>query len=180
MTGCGRGGGGSVGGGGGPTPRPYIYRMEPSPERRSIRYHGYDYSMAGYYAVTICARQKAHLFGTLLSGEPLHPSPLGQLVANELLALPTHYPTVRVPAWVVMPNHVHLILVLTRNRAVALSEVIGSFKSRCYRQWRGQLLAAGQFAPPTCWQRNYYERIIRNAAELEGYRNYILENPSRW
>ncbi|GAB3855738.1 hypothetical protein GCM10028822_27060 [Hymenobacter terrigena] len=54
--------------------------MELPPQRRSIRYNGYDYSMAGYYALTICARDKAHLFGALTPEEPLQPSALGQLV----------------------------------------------------------------------------------------------------
>jgi putative transposase len=148
--------------------------------RRSIRYNGYDYSTAGYYALTICARDKAYLFGILLPDEPLQLSPLGELVLSELMALPVQYPTVRLDTWVLMPNHLHLILVLTRNQVVAVSQVVGSFKSRCFQQWRRTLLAAGQPAPPSCWQRNYYERIIRDAAELEAHRRYILDNPGRW
>ncbi|GAB3870508.1 transposase [Hymenobacter segetis] len=154
--------------------------MEPTPQRRSIRYNGYDYSMAGYYALTICARDKAHLFGVLTPEEPLQPSALGQLVLSELAAIPTHFPTVRLDTWMVMPNHLHCILVLTRNQAVHVSTVVGSFKSRCYAKWRKQLLADGQPVPASCWQRDYYEHIIRNASELEGYRKYILDNPSRW
>lgn len=154
--------------------------MEPPPERRSIRYEGYDYSMAGYYALTICARGKAHLFGSLLPDEPLQLSALGHVVVSELQAIPQHHPTVRLDTWVLMPNHLHLILALTRNRTVAVSGVVGSLKSRCYKQWRATLLAAAQPTPLSCWQRNYFEHIIRNPAELEAQRRYILENPSRW
>ncbi len=154
--------------------------MEPNSERRSIRYEGYDYRMAGYYALTICARDKAYLFGTLVSGETLQPTILGRIVAEEIAGIPTRFPTVRVDTSIIMPNHLHLILVLTRNHTVALGAVIGDFKSGCYGKWRQQLLAIGQLAPLSCWQRNYYERIIRNAAELEGHRQYILDNPSRW
>ncbi len=136
--------------------------------------------MAGYYALTLCAREKAHLFGTLCSPEPLLPSPLGGIVLTELAALPTHFPTVRVDTCVLMPNHLHLLLMLTRNRTVSVSQVVGGFKSRCYGQWRTHLLAQGNPAPPSCWQRNYYERIIRDASELEGHRRYILDNPGRW
>ncbi|AMR26596.1 hypothetical protein A0257_05405 [Hymenobacter psoromatis] len=149
-------------------------------DRRSIRYEGFDYSMAGYYALTLCARDKAHLFGVLPPDEPLQPSPLGELISHELLAIPIHYPTVRLDTWLLMPNHLHLILTLTRNQVVAVSQVMGSFKSRCYGQWRRAQLAAGQPAPPSCWQRNYYERIVRDAAELDAHRRYILDNPSRW
>ena len=136
--------------------------------------------MAGYYALTICARAKVHLFGVLTPEEPLQPSPLGQLVLTELAALPIHFPTVRLDTWMLMPNHLHCILVLTRNQAVFVSAVVGSFKSRCFAQWRRQLIAASQPVPGSCWQRDYYERIIRDASELEGYRRYILDNPTRW
>ena len=79
-----------------------------------------------------------------------------------------------------MSNHLHAILTLTRNRTERLSQVVGGFKSRCYREWRATQLAAGQPTPASCWQRNYYERIIRDASELEAYRRYIADNPSRW
>ena len=157
----------------------------PRPERRSIRYPGYDYSMAGYYALTLCAAGNAPLFGHLpaadaLSTPPLVPTALGALVQAELLALPTHYPTLRLDTWVLMPNHLHALLVLTKNRAVGLAQVLGAFKSRAWQAWRRQCLALGQPAPPTCWHRNYYERIVRDRAELEGHRAYIAQNPARW
>ncbi|NVO30414.1 transposase [Hymenobacter lapidiphilus] len=154
--------------------------MEPLPERRSIRYAGYDYDMAGYYSLTLCAQGKAHLFGMLPPDAPLQLSALGETVVAELLALADHYPTIRLDTWVLMPNHVHLLLALTHNRAVSVSQLVGSFKSRCYQEWRRALLAAGHTAPPSCWQRNYYERIIRSPGELEAQRHYILDNPSRW
>jgi putative transposase len=153
--------------------------MEP-PQRRSIRYNGYDYSMAGYYALTICARDKAHLFGSLTSGEPLQPSALSEVVLQELTAVTEHFPTVRLDTWVLMPNHLHCILVLTRNRVVSVATVVGSFKLRCFARWRRQLLNTGHEPPPSCWQRDYYERIICDASELESYRRYILDNPNRW
>jgi REP element-mobilizing transposase RayT len=154
--------------------------MELPSQRRSIRYHGYDYSMAGYYALTICCREKAHLLGVLAPDTPFQPSTLGEIVHSELLTLPTRHLTVRIDTWIVMPNHLHLILVLTRNQVEVISQIIGSLKSRCYMQWRKHFLAQEHEAPPSCWQRNYYERIIRDAAELEGHRQYILANPSRW
>ncbi|MBF9220795.1 transposase [Hymenobacter ruricola] len=154
--------------------------MQPDSERRSIRYGGYDYSMAGYYALTVCAKNKACLFGTLVTSGTLQPTLLGRIVADELANIPVRFPTVRVDTSIIMPNHLHLILVLARNQVVALSQVLGDFKTGCYGKWRQQLSTSGQSAPPSCWQRNYYERIIRDAAELEGYRRYILDNPNRW
>ena len=129
--------------------------MDLPPQRRSIRYNGYDYSMAGYYALTICARDRAYLFGSMAMSEPLRLSSLGELVLAELAAITEYFPTVRLDTRIVMPNHLHCILVLTHNRVTSVSQVVGSFKSRCYARWRRQLIAAGQAAPPSCWQRDY-------------------------
>ena len=79
-----------------------------------------------------------------------------------------------------MPNHLHFILTLKKNQAVSIGQMVGAYKSQCFRKWRAQQLAQDLPATPSFWQRNYYEHIIRNADELAGYRAYIRENPSRW
>ena len=147
--------------------------------RRSIRYQGYDYSMAGYYALTVCAAQKAHLFGSI-EDAGINPSELGLIVQEELLRLPGHNLTTQLDEWIIMPNHLHFILILLKNQVVSVSRVVGALKSRCYHTWRERQLGLGLSAPPSCWQRNYYERIIRNADELDAYRKYIRKNPERW
>ena len=161
--------------------------MSDLPQRRSIRYGGYDYSMAGYYALTPCAADKACVFGLLPVPDtegaelpPLVPSALGALVQAELLALPTRHPATRLDAWVLMPNHLHLVLVILKNQQVRLAQVVGALKSRVYGGWRQHHLAAGEPAPSSPWQRNYCERIVRDAAELAGHRRYIGQNPIRW
>lgn len=161
--------------------------MPDRPQRRTIRYDGYDYSLAGYYALTICAADKACLFGHLPAPEteaadvpPLVLSALGELVRAELLALSSHFPATRLDEWVLMPNHLHLVVVVCKNQQVSVAQVVGALKSRVFRGWRQHCLAAGQLAPPSPWQRNYYERIVRDAAELDGHRQYLRQNPTRW
>ena len=80
--------------------------------RRSIRLRGYDYSQPGKYSVTICTQNKEHLFGEVVEGE-MHRNELGEYVALCWEWLPRQYPYVDLDEWIVMPNHLHGIIVIT-------------------------------------------------------------------
>jgi hypothetical protein len=85
-------------------------------QRRSIRLKGYDHTQAGAYYVTVCTDERAHLFGHIAGGD-LVPNALGGIVQQCWDAIPEHMPHVDVDAFVVMPNHVHGIVVI-RERLV--------------------------------------------------------------
>jgi putative transposase len=150
--------------------------------RRSIRLADYDYSQQGMYFVTICTQQKEMYFDD---------STVKEIAEKCWLDIPLHISSVELDEWVVMPNHLHGILLLpetspipqriSKNRfseisphAKTLSAILRSFKAAVTASCR----RAGniEFA----WQRNYYERIIRNQKELDRIRQYILENPTNW
>lgn len=80
-------------------------------QRRSMRLPGYDYRSAGAYFVTICAHQRACLFGTVVDGV-MRLSAAGQRVDRCWHTLPDHFPSVALDAWMVMPNHVHGVIVI--------------------------------------------------------------------
>ena len=80
------------------------------PNRRTLRLRGYDYSQAGAYAVTICTQGGAFLFGHVANGT-MHLSVAGRLVENVWDGLPEHYPHVELDVFVVMPDHVHGVIV---------------------------------------------------------------------
>ena len=163
------------------------------PGRRSIRLPGYDYTQAGAYFVTICTQEKALLFE----------DPILRSVAEEMWQrIPNHFPHVQVDAWVVMPNHVHGILIITsdagRGEALragepparnasplprpagvapgSLGAIVGNFKSVTAR--RINRLRGTPGAP--VWQRNYYEHIVRDEHALNAIRQYVVDNPARW
>ncbi len=79
--------------------------------RRSIRLKGYDYAQAGAYFVTVCTQERACLFGDVVDGEMLL-SDAGRIVQTVWEALPNHYPYADLDAWIIMPNHVHAVIVL--------------------------------------------------------------------
>jgi REP element-mobilizing transposase RayT len=157
--------------------------------RRSIRLKGFDYGTPGAYFVTICAHNRACVFGEVVDDVVRLNDP-GNIVAASWADLPTHYPHVRLDAFVVMPNHVHGILLLTEGGGVGagfkpaptrtnrhpLSEVVRGFKSFSARRVNGIRNTPG--AP--VWQRNYYENIIRSQSSLDRIRRYIIGNPAEW
>ena len=82
--------------------------------RRSIRLKGYDYTRPGVYYVTICTHRRESLFGDVVDGKMVL-NPFGRVVATYWERLPRHFPRVQLGAWVVMPNHVHGIIIITND-----------------------------------------------------------------
>jgi len=123
----------------------------------------------------------------------VHLSPLGEIVSACLQEIPAMYPAALVDAWVIMPNHLHLVVLLheeTSTGASAASPVsdtlrppslprsIQTFKATTTRRVNSSLGLYG--SGNTLWQRNHDEHIIRNKRELGAIRAYIRNNPANW
>jgi len=156
--------------------------------RRSIRLRDYDYAQAGAYFITVCTNDRQGLFGEIIDGIT-QLSDFGAAAQETWLAIPEHVPHVDLDSFVVMPNHVHGIVIipvgaqhaapLQRTNAVppgSLAAVIRSFKSAATKGINE--LRATPGAP--VWQRNYHEHVIRNDRDLDRIRQYITENPAQW
>lgn len=167
----------------------------PKHHRNSIRLRQYDYASHGAYFVTICTALKRDLFGEIVDGQ-MRLNPLGQIVLEEWHRSSEIRTEIELDAFVVMPNHIHGIVWITRDSLDAPVGVHGRAplrKSVAYRPPRslGSFVAGLKSAATRrinesrgipgvpVWQRNYFERVVR-ANELEGTRAYILENPLRW
>ncbi len=146
--------------------------LERSQLRRKVRLPDFDYSQAGAYFVTICARRRHDIFGEIVNGLMVC-NPTALVVKRCWDEIPAHFSNVAFDAFVVMPNHVHGILLFANpvgaGHARPLPVVIGSFKS-----------AASKCVGIAIWQRSYWERVIRNEEELNTLRHYIDENPFHW
>lgn len=155
--------------------------------RRSVRLVGYDYSWAGAYSITICTHRRRHLLGKVMDGN-VRLTPWGQIVERCWRDLPSHYPNVNVDAFVVMPNHLHGIVILIAPEgdesrkteciptAHSLGEIVRGFKALCSRQ----ISSCSGTAGTTIWQRSYHEHVIRSEASLNAIRLYIERNPANW
>jgi putative transposase len=153
--------------------------------RRSIRLKGYDYSRNGAYFVTICSWERESIFGELIDGK-MHLNDWGLIIEATWCWLGKQYSYLELVDHVVMPNHLHGILLFDRYRGGSrtapteiikpLGRILGAFKTRStklvneFRQVPGTVI----------WQRNYYERIIRNESELDRIGEYIVFNPANW
>ena len=141
-----------------------------------------DYSH-GMFFVTIQAAFNKTIFGAIV-GEKSILNELGEAVAASLRSLGERYPGTKVIEFVVMPNHVHVIVRLARrrdNRKHQLGYVIGRFKGWISKVYR-DLVAAGRAVDvgTTPWQRDYWDKLVTTDEQLEAYRRYIRQNPAKW
>lgn len=167
--------------------------------RRSIRLQNYDYAAAGAYFVTICAQGKECLFGAVVDGVMIE-NDAGRMVHSVWSKLSERFTGMETDVVMVMPNHLHFILFLvgaplvgarsseedqnrapTRGAPTTVGEVVGAFKSLTTHEYTiGVAKSRWPAFPGRLWQRNYFERVVRNDVELEKFRDYILTNPARW
>ena len=138
------------------------------PVRKHPRIRGYDYSQPNYYFVTICTGDKQCIFGT-----PDRLNSYGRIAEDGLQNIPAHFPTVRLDKYVVMPNHIHAILVLTDND-VSLPVVIGQYKAYVTKQ----IHSLHKGIP--VWQTSFHDHVIRNQKAYEQIWRYIDSNPMNW
>ena len=173
------------------------------PERTLHRWQGYDYASKGAYYLTICTHHRLQLFGCI-KAQKMFPTPLGELVRECWETIPQHRTHLDVGEFIVMPNHFHGIVII-RERLVradgttavgsrhgvtlrdprkppgiphgALGQIVSTFKSSVTRiAYRDGLLPQGT----PVWQRNYWDRVIRDADEHDRIAQYIAENPENW
>ena len=163
--------------------------------RKSIRLPGYDYSSAGAYFVTIVTWRRDCLFGDVVDGE-MALNDFGQIADSCWCAIPDHFPNVELGVHVIMPNHVHGIIVIREDelhnnvgaqhccaptdghkinvKPGSLGAIVRSFKSAVSYRINKEHNATG------IWQRTYHEHIIRNERALNAIREYIANNPINW
>lgn len=174
--------------------------------RRSIRLREFDYSSAGAYFVTLCVQGRECLFGGIVQDDMVL-NEAGRKVEEVWRSLPERFMNVTVDEFVVMPNHLHGIILLNERRGepcvrpnfrgggeqgehkvrpygtadFSLGRVCQAFKSLTTVEYvRGVKDHDWPPFPGRLWQRNYHERVIRDERELIGIREYIRSNPSKW
>lgn len=133
------------------------------PFRRSIRLKKFDYRSDGAYFVTICTQGRLNVISKTRK----------MLLQRELLLLERRFSGVSVDFFVCMPNHLHVIFVFNKS-SVALPAIVQAYKSRTTIALRKL-----GFTPPTFWQQNYYEHVIRDDESLNTIREYIRLNPEQ-
>ena len=140
------------------------------PKRKSPRIPNYHYGLPNYYFITICTHEKKCLFG-----KPNALNQLGKVAKEYMEKIPNIYPDIKLDKYVIMPNHVHAILIIsgiTENKN--LSTIVGQFKKAVTKKIR-------EIHPEMMvWQRSFHDHIIRNQNGYEKIWQYIENNPIKW
>jgi REP-associated tyrosine transposase len=150
--------------------------MRPTPIRRHPRRRSHDYTQPSAYFVTTITYARKSLLGSV-GRYGVRLTPFGEIVRKYLLAVPKQFPGTTIDTFVVMPDHVHAIIILSvfADRRSALSQVVGWVKQRASRD----IHLSGYAADTPVWQRSFHDRIIRDATAFNHARRYVSANPAR-
>lgn len=162
--------------------------------RQSRRLKDYDYSQDGYYFVTICTENKIECFGEIINGKMIL-NEYGEIANQCWLEIPKHFSDASLDEYIIMPNHIHGIILIATPMAVgaqnfvplqqqwgnkfqhiipgSLGSIIRGFKIGVTK-WCRQNNHEFQ------WQKSFYDHIIRDEKSLDKIRKYIAENPLKW
>lgn len=147
------------------------YRVE------TTRLQKWDYGWNGFYYITICTANRKHYFGKIVDGK-MQFSEIGEMAKKYWDEIPQHFPFVKLDAFIIMPDHVHEIIVIDKpvndiTLSYTISSIIGSYKSVVSKY-------AHKINPGFAWQSRFYDHIIRNEKSLKRIMEYIINNPSKW
>ncbi|OGI20681.1 MAG: hypothetical protein A3B68_09050 [Candidatus Melainabacteria bacterium RIFCSPHIGHO2_02_FULL_34_12] len=161
--------------------------------RRSIRLKEFNYSQNGYYFITICTKNRECYLGKIIN-KKMTLSNEGKIVLQYWNELPNHFSNVGLDEYVIMPNHLHGIIVIENdlNNDNRNAQCRGGVTPPLQHYTLGQIIAYLKYQTTKTinqfyktpgkpfWQRNYYEHIIRNESELTRIHEYIRNNPIQW
>ena len=161
-----------------------VDRNKQYPSRKRMRLENFDYSSVNAYHITICTYQDRLLLSRVVYGEePLDArcvlTPIGEVVEQELMALPIRYPFLSLDNYVIMPNHIHALMTIHETERdegrTTISSIVQSFKSLATRKSR----QVG-YHELHLFQRSFNDRVIRDDNHYEQTWYYIDINPAKW
>lgn len=157
------------------------------PRRKANRLLGYDYSTAGTYFITICTQNRECLLSRIIDmyadvgdGFPVPQLTEAGIISDKYIkSIHDKFPNVTVENYVIMPNHIHMILYLkngTGDPSPTIGSIIGWFKYAVTREINN----IQNLSPAKFFQRSFHDHIIRNDKEFQMIYKYIDENPINW
>ena len=167
--------------------------MEEMKKRKTPRHESFDYNSVGGYFITICTQNRrcmlSRIVGTgVLDCPQIELTKYGEIADKYINQLNDFYDHLSVESYVIMPNHIHILLFVKENRGSTengqsrtpvptyieransvFSKFISTFKRFCNKEYGENI-----------WQARAYDHIIRNREDYEEHQRYIYENPMRW
>ena len=156
------------------------------PNRKPNRLSDYDYSQNGAYFITICTRERKRVLskifvGTPVPGCPQEPSvellPYGKIADRYIQQMHTFYDHISVDKYVIMPDHIHLLIRIDGHpgtgvptqRTSVIARFVGTFKRYCNKEYGKNI-----------WQARYYDHVVRDQRDYDEIWQYIENNPRKW
>ena len=167
-------------------------KVKSLPKRKQTRLKDFDYSSNGAYFLTLCTENHSQTLSQIVGGGvPDAPNSvellsLGKIVEKNIITLNDFYSDIKIDSYVIMPNHIHLIVFINKNslsgtsgtpyptsitkrQNSTLSKFISTFKRFVNKEYGKNV-----------WQRSFYDHVIRDEEDYLKRVNYITENPTRW
>lgn len=156
------------------------------PKRKPNRLPGYDYSAPGTYFITICTQNRKSLLSEIVGGDVLDAPQVtltfyGEVADEQIRRMGAWYGHICVEQYVIMPNHIHLLLTIRQDGPTgtsaptrtkqhqAVADFVSTFKRFCNKVYGENI-----------FQRSYHDHIVRGEADYRKIWQYIAENPARW
>ena len=138
------------------------------PVRKRIRLQDYDYSEENMYFITICVKDRLEILGKIIE-DNIKLTKEGKIVKQNITKIEKIYKNVIIDEYVIMPNHIHILLLINYKSSSTISKIIKHFKTNISREIQYSI-----------WQKSFYEHIIRNEKEYLKIKEYIKNNIINW
>ena len=158
----------------------HVGAINDRPQRKKNRLENYDYSSCGAYFITACTLERQNYFwknvGAIIDRpQDVELSTYGKMVDQAIQNIPSAYPALSLESYVIMPNHIHLLLRVCADEYGR--PLVAPTMSRVVKQLKG--IVSKQIGK-SIWQKSFHDHIIRNREDYEEHLRYIYENPIRW
>lgn len=138
------------------------------PQRKNIRLKYYDYTTEGMYFITICIKDRKNILGNI-KDEKIKLTETGEIVKKYIQTVEKIYKNIKVDEYIVMPNHIHIIMQVFNKNDISISRIVKQYKGYITKE-------IGQ----SIWQKSFYEHIIRSEEEYYVIKEYVKNNIINW
>ena len=155
--------------------------------RKTLRLKYYNYSEIGLYYITICTYKKEKIlcsmdekicdanFDEIEFEKYIKYTDIGNICKTAIDSIEKNYENVKVDNFVIMPNHIHMIISIKKNNDIKISQVVSYFKSYVSREYNKISNKKNEI-----WQKSFYEHVIRNDDDYKRIVEYVVYNPLKW
>ena len=143
--------------------------QENLPVRKRIRIRDYDYSKENVYFITICIKNRLELLGRIIKENYIELTPEGKIVKHNINKIEEIYDNAIIDEYIIMPNHIHMLLEIKYRKDVSISKIIKHYKTNVSKE-----------VTYSIWQKSFYEHIVRNEKEYLKIKEYVRNNIINW